>query len=132
MNLEEITEVTLPNFVTKLSDYVFQGFLYLETVILGERVEHLGKGCFSHCVSLKKVYLPPSVKQIGDGCFKGCLKLEEVEIAGMIEELPNELFKHCRSLNTIELPISITSCGAECFTGVPEDSIPDFIRPLLN
>lgn len=98
-----LTQVTVPNSVTKLDNFAFNDCPNLTSVTLGTNLETIGASCFygdiklpaitipagvktvdtwafRNCFILKTINIPASVSKVGNGCFEGCLKLESITV----------------------------------------------------
>lgn len=107
---EEITEVVLPDTVTKLEDEVFV-----------------------NCTSLKKVTLPKNLTVLPSGTFFGCDALEEIVFPEKLKVIEAEAFTNCSSLVSLTLPDSLVEIGDEAFWacyGIEELTIPAHVTKL--
>lgn len=98
-----LTQVTVPNSVTKLDNFAFNDCPNLTSVTLGTGLETIGASCFygdiklpaitipagvktvdtwafRNCFILKSINIPANVSKVGNGCFEGCLKLESITV----------------------------------------------------
>ena len=106
----KITEITIPEGVTKLAPYALSG-----------------------CASLKKVTLPDTLTSIGDHAFKGCTGLASVVVPENVEKIEEWVFESCTELTSIELPDGLISLGAHAFdgcTGFVKVELPDSIESM--
>ncbi|MDE6125382.1 MAG: leucine-rich repeat domain-containing protein [Muribaculaceae bacterium] len=89
----------------------------LESVVLPENLEAIGKCAFSWAVALKSVAFPSSLRQLGQSCFSHCLSLtgDPFSLPEGIEEIPQSCFMSARSIVRATLPTSIKSIGANAF-----------------
>ena len=79
----EITSVTLPNSMTEIGDNAFSGNAGITSFILGNSVAKIGSQAFSGCTGLTSVTIPNSVKEIGSAAFINCTGLKEVKISSL-------------------------------------------------
>lgn len=79
LNGEEITEVTIPDDITKLN-YTFMNFTHLKKVVIPDNITSIGSAAFSSCTGLTSVTIPDSVTSIGNSAFDGCSGLTSVTI----------------------------------------------------
>lgn len=80
-----VTEVVLPESITKISGGAFYSCTSLTTVNIPSQVTKLNS-VFNHCTSLKKISIPQSVSSL-TGSFQGCDTIEEI----IIEDSENPL-----------------------------------------
>ena len=69
------SEVTIPDSVTSIGEYAFEGCICLNSVDVPNSVTSIAKGAFNGCTNLMSVNIPASVKYIGDSAFCSCSKL---------------------------------------------------------
>lgn len=70
--------MTLPSWVTEISEGMFYGCVYLTNVTFPEQLESIGAYSFMGCYSLVSVTIPSKVTGIGGRAFYCCWKLAEV------------------------------------------------------
>lgn len=90
----DATSYTVPNDVTEISSYAFDG-----------------------CYNLEKVFIPGSVKFIGYCAFSGCLKLKNLTISEGVAEIGNDAFSDCTALTNVNIPSSVNIIGSRAFSG---------------
>lgn len=73
-----VTEVVLPESITKINGGAFNGCTSLTTVNIPSKVTQLNS-VFNHCTSLKKISIPKAVSNLS-GSFEYCGTIEEVII----------------------------------------------------
>ena len=78
LNGEEIKDLVIPNDVTNIGRYVFQGCIGLTSVTIPNSVTSIGSSAFSGCSGLTSVTIPNSVTSIGGSAFSGCENLTDV------------------------------------------------------
>lgn len=89
----DITEITLPNSLTKIEDYAFRD-----------------------CRDMKAINIPDSVTSIGFGAFLYCTIMESVNIPEGITTIDRFTFGYCIALKSISIPESVTSIGTYAFS----------------
>jgi len=65
-------EFIIPNNVTAICDYAFDGCSSLTSVIIPNSVKFIGEGAFWDCHSLTSIIIPDTVETICVGAFVGC------------------------------------------------------------
>ena len=73
-----ITEVIIPDGVTKIGDASFCQCRKIQKVILPDSVTAIGKCAFWNCYDLESIYIPDSVISIGARAFQCCYSLSEI------------------------------------------------------
>ena len=109
LNIAELPLITFPI-------YSFQG-LYLNSIILPNKLQIIEKGLLSRCSSLTSIEIPASVKTIGGGAFSGCSSLTSIEIPASVKTIGSSAFSGCSSLTSIEIPASVETIEAAAFKG---------------
>ena len=72
-------EFIIPNSVTSIEPYAFQGCKFLTSVIIPNNITSIGKGAFWQCESLSTITIPNSVTAIEDEAFGYCESLMAVK-----------------------------------------------------
>ena len=85
----------LPNTLTTIGTYAFQG-----------------------CTGLTSVEIPETVTSIGDSIFRGCTGITSATVGEGVTAIPNNAFRGCSALTSIDLQGNVASIGeygfAEC------------------
>lgn len=81
-----VTEVIVPDTVTKVSDFAFSRCEDITRVVISNSVTSIGKDAFRFCSSLKDIIIPKSITIINDGVFYGCENLTTVYYKGSEED----------------------------------------------
>ncbi len=110
-----LTDVTLPNSVTRIGNQAFDGCSGLTNVDWGHGVAFIGNLAFSGCVGLTSVTLPDSVQSIGRSAFFQCYGLTRVTIGKGVTGIEKSAFADCRSLTHVVFGDSVTTIGAFAF-----------------
>ena len=111
----ELTGVTIPGSVRRISEYAFYNCSSLAGVTIGNGVTIVDTSAFNNCSSLTSVTLPNSVTGIGDYAFSGCTSLTDVVIPDSVTYIDNVAFRGCSSLADIHIPDSVTYIGGGVF-----------------
>ena len=78
VNGEKITELVIPDGITRIGDNSLFGYEELTSIKLPEGVTTIGANAFNRCSNLKSIMIPNSVVSIGGGAFWNCHKLESI------------------------------------------------------
>lgn len=129
----EITDLIIPNSVTKINNYAFQGCSGLTSMTIGNSVTEIGKYAFQNCSGLTSVTIGNSVTKIGNYVFQGCSDLTNVTIGSSVTTIENNVFENCDGLTTLySLNPTPPSIGKNNFTNnqymtlnvfVPQESL---------
>ena len=134
-NFRNLETITIPKYVTTISDSVFNCCYALKAVVIPRNTTFIGSSCFNKCINLSLVSLPAALETINDHSFSYCYSLTRLTIPNTenISEymcrsdyfmvhiyLPDNLtqihgysFDNCYSLKEINIPSLVNSIG-EC------------------
>ncbi len=115
LNGEEIKDLVIPNSVTSIGNYAFNGFSGLTSVTIPNSVTSIGGDAFNGCSGLTSVTIPNSVTSIGNGAFNGCTGLTSVTIPNSVTSIGRNAFSYCSGLISVTIPNSVTSIGYYAF-----------------
>ena len=107
---------TIPDSVTSIVGYAFDGCTSLTSVTIPDSVTSIGGRAFDGCTSLTSVTIPDSVTSIGKGAFYDCTSLTSVTIPGSVTSIGDDAFSGCASLTSVTIPNSVTSIGNYAFS----------------
>lgn len=102
-----ITEVVIPDGVSKIGSDAFWGCTSLTSVTIPHGVHKIERDAFSGCTSLTSVDIPDSVTYIGGGAFSGCTSLTSltsVKIPDSVTYIGDGAFSGCKSLKKVRVP----------------------------
>ncbi len=141
----EITNLFIPEGVTKISNYAFSSCSGLASVTIPESVTTIGSYAFKDCSSLISVIIPNSVTNISSDAFSGCYGLlsvtlnnnslvsasrttstsmesifgsqvEEYVIGGDVTSIGSYAFSNCANLKSVTIANSVTRIGNDAFS----------------
>lgn len=98
------TEVTIPNGITKIGNYLFYNYADLVTADIPDTVTEIGAGAYRMCRKLELTEIPASVKTIGLYSFGGCTSLTEITFKGTPTSLNANIFTDSTNLTVINVP----------------------------
>ena len=107
-----ITDLTIPEGVTSISDGLFYNCTSLTSITIPDSVTSIGDCAFYYCTSLTSVTIGNSVTSIGDDAFSGCDNLTSVTIGNSVTSIGQEAFKYCYRLDTINFEGTIEQWNA--------------------
>lgn len=114
---EELTSVTLPANITKLSGGAFSGCTNLEELIINGPVTEIPGYLIQDCSSLKSLKIPSTVTSISYRSFYHATGLETIVLPEGVTVIPEESFIGCTNLRRVVLPSTVTSIKNRAFEG---------------
>ncbi len=111
LNGEKISDLVIPDDVTRLNDYAFVGCTSLTSVTISDSVTSVGSYAFENCISLTNVTIGDGVTSIGSYTFENCTSLTSVTIGDSVTSIGAGVFNKCNSLEVINVD---TNNGAYC------------------
>ena len=142
-----ISRVEIPNSVTGIGDFAFEGCENLTSVVIPDSVTYIGVGAFAECAGLTSVVIPDSVTRIGycggftwvrnhvhgtfdyvdyvhetlrslfTGAFQDCTGLTSVVIPDSMPRTGKCNFSGCTGLTSVVIPHSVTYIETGAFAG---------------
>ena len=121
-------KLEIPAGVTYIGDFAFFGCGYrradsisgltetsgIDILMIGDRVEYIGKCAFRNFASLKSVIIGGTL-MIGDKAFYECSSLEEITVNGKLVGIGDKAFYRCASLKNVTLPDTLKTIGNHSF-----------------
>lgn len=113
---ELVTELKIPDTITKINSYAFFAALSFDKVLIPNTVTEIGEGAFSGSY-VKSITFPKSLKEVKDDAFSYCEYLENVIFQSPISKIGDRSFSRCPKLKEITIPAAVDSIGAYAFRG---------------
>ncbi len=131
-----VTELTIPNDITVLKNYVFCNFEALTKVTLPDGLLSIGKYAFADCTALTEIHIPDSVRSVGEYAFSfsdGLIETEagisyvdrwviqcdytntEAVLRADTVGIADAALRFCSNLKTIHIPSSLRVIGDNDF-----------------
>lgn len=136
LDCKELTEVVLPESVTKIPSGIFEGCCSLKTINAPNvdtvceqafydcknlevfdfsKLQTLGHMAFAY-TGIRKTVFSDRLVNLGTAIFSSCNNLQTVDMkACKIREVPCQCFCFCNELKDIQLPQDITAFNSSCF-----------------
>jgi hypothetical protein len=80
----KLTGITIPPFITSISDYAFSGCIMLSTPIIPDSVTYIGAHAFEYCSKISSFDVPDCVTELGEYVFIGCSGLTSVTLSQLL------------------------------------------------
>ena len=107
-----LTSVVIPDGVTSIGDWAFNGCSSLTSVVIPEGVTSINDGAFYDCASLASIVIPKGVTSIGGKAFSGCKGLADANGFVIVQ---NALHGYYGKGGDVVIPESVTSIGDSAF-----------------
>ena len=129
----EVKKVVVERGVTSLGRDAFYGCRNLAEVILPDTLTRIGGYAFQG-TALTSIAIPESVTEVGEWAFERCQALSSVNLPGGLTEISNNLFRDCTNLTSIEIPEGVTRIASDAFygTGLTELVIPEGVSVIAS
>ena len=109
-----VTEVTIPDCVTRIRSGAFAGCDWLTSVTIPESVTEIDDYAFYGCTGLKSAVIPREGVKVGAGAFRECTGLADKN--GFIV-VNGVLYQYIGKKTEIVIPDSVTVIGAYAMDG---------------
>ena len=110
-----LKSVDITENVTTIGNYAFAKTALTE-ITIPDWISNLGEFVFSACPNLKSAVVGTGIRTISIGTFANCTSLEEIAFKGEITDFERESFYNCSSLTSITLPKGLTTVNSSAFT----------------
>lgn len=110
-----ISEIIIPDSVTKINNRLFDGCKTITKVTFGSGVESVGEYAFAECTNLTQVIMNNGLKSIGSYAFYNCDGLTTISIPDSVTKLDNYSFYDCSGLTAITIPDNVVEIGNNTF-----------------
>lgn len=116
-NLKNLNFALLPNTITVIDENAFNGCQSLSLTTLPDSVEYINMFAFQNCTNLALTSLPNSLKQIDDYSFSLCSNLAITEIPANVENVLSYAFDSCTGLTNLTFRGTPTYISENVFYG---------------
>lgn len=104
-------DVIVPEGVTELGKYVFQGCAYMETLTLPEGLIKLGDGAINSCNSLRSIKFPDSLSDIGTDSLSFNKSLECLDIPVNVTRIRQNAVRFNDSMTRLNVYCNLNLTG---------------------
>jgi hypothetical protein len=111
------SDVVIPDSVTEIGCYAFDGCIGLTSINIPDSVTKIGYHAFDGCIGLTSINIPDSVTEICSWAFSECRNLTSVHIPDSVREIDWRTFNNCSRLTSINIPNSVEKIGGFAFEG---------------
>ena len=130
----KLTNITVPEGVTKLPDRAFSGCDSLIRVTLPDSLISVGNYAFYGCNKISDIYLGISVTSVGNYAFYNCSSLNELIISDNLKSIGQYAFYNCSALAQLATTPRVTNIGTYAFynTAITEVDVPVGVSTINN
>ena len=96
----EITSVRIPDTVTDIGEFAFDGCRNLRHVELPEDLEHIWPYAFARC-GIEEIRLPDKILSVAPFTFKDCRDLKKIVCGSGMKKIYGYAFSGCESLSEL-------------------------------
>ena len=97
---QEITDLTIPETITRIGNFTFNGCSGLTSVDLGN-VTTIGYASFSSCSGLESIHFGEAVTTIENSAFSDCSGLTELTFPRSINSIEEYAFEDCDNVTSV-------------------------------
>ena len=115
LNGHYVTELTIPENITKICSYAFAGCNSISNIRILDNITTIDNYAFYQCKGAKYISIGNNVTSIGMYAFMACIELEEITIGNSVDSINGFAFASCRKLTNLVIPDSTTSIGMGVF-----------------
>ena len=106
--------------VTRIGNNAFEKSSAKE-IVIPDSVTDIEQYAFEGCTSLSDITLPDSLTSIGLSAFESCTALTDIALPDSLTYIDGFAFANCTSLKTVTVPASVTFIGGWAFGYYFED-----------
>ncbi len=112
VNNELLTELNIPENITKINNYIFYSCTSLIKVVTGNLLEVIEKSAFKDCTNLSSLNLGNSIKEIGERAFENCSWLTQITIPSSVRSIGGAAFRGTTSYSVVILSTNLNLTNA--------------------
>ena len=131
LNEEKVTEIIVPDYITKIKVWTFYNIKDLDNVVLHDKVTSIGGFALAEC-GLTDIEIPEGVTDIGVAAFSGN-PLTSISLPNKLTKIEDAVFYGCGKITHIEMPENIRYIGANAFSycyRIEDIDIPDSVTEI--
>ena len=99
--MNKLDSVALPEKLTTIGQYAFDGCSLFKNVTIPASVTSIGTYGFAFCTALKNFEFPKGIKTVATSVLEGCTALEDVIIPASVTTIGQDAFYNCSKLMSI-------------------------------
>lgn len=127
LNGELVLDLVIPNGITSINSYAFDGYASLKSVTIPDSVNSIGSNAFRGCVNIIEARMPAhaidkipqdslcsvtiTYGAIGKEAFKDCASLESIQVGDGVTFMDKSAFANCNSLESVHIADMAAWCN---------------------
>lgn len=130
-----VTSIAIPEGVTDIEDYAFNGCSNLTSITIPDSVAKMGDGVFGECTNILNVTFQGNLSCISDDTFEDCTSLKSITFPNGITVIGSSAFSGCTALSNLTIPSTVTSINMMAFDGctnLNSITIPSSVKSIAN
>ena len=112
----DLTEITIPDSVTKMWYHIFSNCKKLKKVKLSNNLKVVSAETFKDCTALESIDIPDGVEGIDSSAFYNCSALKSIKLPEGLKAIWYNAFSKCKSLESITIPKNVSEIKISAFT----------------
>ncbi len=126
---ERITQIIVPDGVTRINDYLFAKCNWLESVKISDSTVSIGERAF-YCSNLSDIEIGDGVASIDNLAFGDCDSLREIIIPSGVSYIDCWAFNSCDNLESITFALSEENLSSiASLPGLAQTKVKDIVLP---
>lgn len=113
----QVESVILTNGIQKIGKCAFSNSDKLKKIEIPETVIDIEYRAFGDCKSLVSIKLPSKISTLSSSLFISCINLQEVNIPENVVLIDTHAFYGCKKLKSITIPKSVEEIDTDAFRG---------------
>ena len=107
---------SVPNSVTSISNYAFNGCTNITTITFPTGLKGIGNYAFNGCSNISSLVLPSGLNSLGICAFSDCSGLQgELNIPASLNSISEAAFRGCSNISSLIIPAGLTNIGNGAF-----------------
>lgn len=115
----KLENLTIPNSVTRIDAFAFEGTKKLTSVNLPDNLKYIGEMAFKTS-GLTTIEIPDSCTTIESDAFYNCYSLTTARLPRNLEAITYYVFRNCTSLRTVYIPVTVVKIRKGAFYNCPK------------
>lgn len=114
---KKLRSVVFPNNLKVIDDCAFENCTGIENLEFPQGLDSIKSSAFYICRGLRKIAFPQGLRYIGMRAFWGCEELHSVSFPNKLENIDYGAFEGCKSLTSVAFPEGLTGIEDAAFYG---------------